>query len=372
MNILNNVFLSVLTIIIMTLIPVQLDSQSNLDSLLKELETNYNAEILYSTAKAYFTDSLDKAGYYADKALTEVRKEGNKKLEIRILLLQGDISSLRDETNVALKFYMEALEKSGNLKDKKTKSRINYSIGRIYAFWNKYPEAIPFLKRALDYAINISDISLIAIINNQLAECYLYLDKIDSARFCLKSSYNSFISSGDSVKAIGVLVNFATVLHELNDFKEALTYELRALDLYRQISASRNPDFNITTVSLFVNLGHTYRELGEYDKALKFSNEGLKFALINDMLQWQMLSYENISVIYSKVKKFKMAYEFLQKYNITRDSLFNLEKHQQISELEAKYKSKQNEHRIQLLEKESRLQKILLISGSLLIFLISD
>ncbi|MFC2100521.1 tetratricopeptide repeat protein [Bacteroidota bacterium] len=366
MNHLKHTYIILIVSILIMINPISVSSQSDIDSLLQELEKKYETDLLYHIAQYYFPDSLEKSSYYAYKALEEARSNDNIDAELKTLILHGHIASIRFESSKALEFYIEALENSGKTEDFGILTKINYSIGRVYSSWDKFNKAIPFLIKGLIYAKKDSSYSDHAIINNQLAECYLYLGKPDSAEYCLTNAYNYFINSGDTIKAAGVLVNYATLLHELESYNEAITFELKALELFSHITSTREGDFLESKVSLMVNIGYTYRELGDYNKAQEYSQAGLQLALEHHMLEWQMLSYENISLIYGKLEQFDKAFEYHQKFSQIKDSVFTKEKHKQISEIETKYNTKQNEQRIQLLEKESHLQKILIFAGSML------
>ncbi len=359
-----------LGIIVLFCAPKPILSQPKIDSLFIELEDNYSSNVLYDIAYYYFPDSLEISEKYSVKALEEARINNNIDMEIRALLLQGHIAYFRNESGDALKIYLKAKEISKKTKNYGVLSSVNYSIGRIYAEWSKYNVALDFLKESLEYAQEGKKKNNEAIVYNQLAECLLYLNKLDSAQLCLNNSYKYFIESGDTIKAIGILVNYSTVLHELEDYHKALQYELKALDLLNIITPASSEYYVSSKVSLLVNIGDTYLKLGNYSEALEFSIHGLQYAQKYNMLQWQMLSCQTISLTYSKLGQFENAFKFHQKYSLAKDSVFTKEKYRQVSEIETKYKTNQIKNKVLLLEKESHLQRILKISGFISAFLI--
>ncbi len=69
-------------------------------------------------------------------------------------------------------------------------------------------------------------------------------------------------------------------------------------------------------------------------------------------------AYLQLSEIYEKQNKKKLALEYFIRYNATEDSLFKEEKRKQINDMEAKYENEKKQKEIALLKKNTQLQEL--------------
>ena len=81
-----------------------------------------------------------------------------------------------------------------------------------------------------------------------------------------------------------------------------------------------------------------------------------------------------LSSLYFSQNDFQQAYAYEKKFNIVKDTLFNLQKNQQISEITTQYETVKKEQQIEILEKDKKISKntiLGLVLGLILLMIIA-
>ena len=172
----NKVFKYIHFVCILFTLSITTAQQSKVDSLkslLKEIEYPIEKTNLYDQIAVYFYDSQvynDSAYYYNEKAY-EIAKEYNlPDKEGRALFNFGLIHTEIGNTNLAIENYLKALFIFERLKDSRSISVINSSIGALYFTEKKYDKAATFFHKAIEISTQDKDSIGMAIDYTNLGE----------------------------------------------------------------------------------------------------------------------------------------------------------------------------------------------------------
>lgn len=155
--------------------------------------------------------------------------------------------------------------------------------------------------------------------------------------------------------------------------KNAKKYYDKSLDLLKKLNNKRG-------ISELYNLmGELEFDQNNINLAKKYIHKGQELAISMELTEDVIKNYKLLSTIYEKNNEEDKALIFFKKFVKLKDSLFNAEKHKQLSELESRYKTQQKEQQIKIQEetiarKEAELikqetQKLTFIGLSVLLLI---
>src|SRR5690606_11761780 len=92
-----------------------------------------------------------------------------------------------------------------------------------------------------------------------------------------------------------------------------------------------------------------------FKEAERFALQSLDMRQKADLKKYYDASYLLLSEINEKLGRYKASLEYLQKFNVQRDSIWDVEKDETINELMTKYEVAQKEHTIEKLNSDNEL-----------------
>lgn len=333
----------------------------------------YVADIYNRLGLLYFD-----MGIY-DKSCDFYEKSANLRLSIKdfkraAISLNNNANSLfyMGKLEDAIVKYQEALDVFDSLDFKEGEISSLIGIGLVFQELENYNKAIESFQDALI----ISEET-----NNQLKQAAIYnnIGIVFSNERNYKESINYFKKAlmirkvlGDSLGIINSYNNIGTSYKALDKFDSALIYFNKAFKL------NENYKYNYELIQSYFGLGVCLFNDKKYDRALGFFNKALDLSLEAKMLNTIQHSYKYISEIYNKMGDTNKELKYYKLYTIYKDSLYNIESHNKISELQTKYETEKKEHEIVVLTKENQIQKLQInrsklyfIAALIFIFLIS-
>ncbi len=107
---------------------------------------------------------------------------------------------------------------------------------------------------------------------------------------------------------LNLLYQIATIYRDIGDYKKALEFQLKELEIREKVLGDKNPDL----AKNYNNISTIYRVIGELDRALEFQLKSLKIGeeVLGDKDPTLMKSYNNISMIYMDKGELEKALEF--------------------------------------------------------------
>lgn len=223
------------------------------------------------------------------------------------------------DTENAMKYYQKALDLSLKFNNTRAAGESYNNIGVLYMEDSKNKEAEEFFKKAISFFQTIDYQVGISTVTGNIGQIYMNTGDYDKALDYFYESAGIEQRTGDMEGYATTLNNIATTYYEQTYYEPALINALKCLDISRQINS-------------LVQLNRVYKLLAD---------------------------------IYKAEKNFPKAYEYLDLFVSSSDSLFNIEKAREIENVKTLYEVEKKEAEIEslhqkteILEKENKIQEL--------------
>ncbi len=250
--------------------------------------------------------------------------------EIKDTLLQqsylnlGITYSSSGQTNKSIEYYLKSLE---NNKNKRLNTHSYYHLSTAFRIKKEYEKANKYAQKALESALKIKE-KVIEI---------------------------------DAQNGLGLIAT------EQKKYEKAREYYQKVYDL-----AVKEQDWLILTNNL-QHFAENYEQEKQYAKALEYAEKSLELAKKYELKAEEQNAYKILATLYNLKSEHQKAYEYQLKYQTTKDTLFNAEKNQQIQELTFQYETEKQQQKIEILEKNKKINQntiYALIFGLILVLLL--
>ncbi len=281
----------------------------------KELEDV--ARDCYSMFEIYkMQHKNDSAAYYLELRATLDTTNVEWQLET------GDFYSDYLANNIkAEKLYSIALNNANQ--SQRNLSMVYNCIGSLLMKKGEYKEAIIYHYKALEIQqiITPRNENDIATTYSDLGTAYYYLENLDSADICFKEDalLTMKLYGNNHHKLATTYANMAEVNVERGEYAKAIEYNLRSLEIDRNIEQSDKIQLDIATI--YNNIAIVYRKIGEYEKdtsaytiALQYLFDALDIRkhILGEKHPAVATVYNNLSNVYDS----KYDYEKSLKYSL--------------------------------------------------------
>ena len=213
----------------------------------------------------------------------------------------NNTKAFRDVTNLIQNFeYKQAKELLDQNKDQFLNDGLFFSLlGYLYDCENNYVEAEKNYLKAVDIDQDLLDAKL------NLAILYLKIKNLNKSEFF----FNQIL---DKTKNFLVFYNFGLLQAEKKDYNKAISYFEKSYTLNNNFLPARH------------HLAMAYTEIKDYNLAVATYEKLLK---TNDVKDINLgVIYNNLGNVYSSLKKFDLAYNYLLKalrYSIDKSKIYN-------------------------------------------------
>jgi tetratricopeptide (TPR) repeat protein len=304
---------------------------------------------------------------------------------------------------MALDNYFKALKMFEVLENKKGIANNTNNIGLVYKSQGNNPKALDYFLKALKMYEELGYKNGIAYNTGNIGNVYEaqgeYSKALDYYSQALKMNEELGDKNGIAVNT----GNIGVIYKEQHDYPKALDYYLKALKMNEELGNKTATAYNNS------NIGSLYKTLGDYPKALDcflkalktdeecgdkngiatntgnigamyFSQKNYKeseqytlqsLTLAKTIGALDILSddYKNLSDLYAETGRWQIAFDSYKNYSVTKDSLTNKEKSEQLGKLEAQAEDDKKfalqqadeEKRAALAEEQSKIQKNILL-----------
>ncbi len=213
-----------------------------------------------------------------------------------------------------------------------------------------YEKAIPLYEESI--TLNKSS-STIYLSYNNLGLIYTHIGQYDKALFYLEKIKEA--PEGLKVKGF-YLVNLSKCHYKMGNLDKAIHYGEIAKEQFGK--NNRNSKF---ILDLDNNIAKSYAKKKQYKKASSIFNTALQNAKQHGFIDMQIKLYRNLSQLFFDQGNYKDAYQYTVSGNRLKDSLLQIQKHQNADLLVSQFQIFRKEKKIELLEKEQQMNKELLI-----------
>jgi signal transduction histidine kinase/DNA-binding response OmpR family regulator len=340
----------------------------------------------------------DSAIYYNNKRLTLFTSHSDAAGEIVSNLAISIFYKNHNDIRKSLDYLKEALGKAESMNNTKTLSKVYFSIGDFFAEQKKnYSSANDYYTRVLEFAVKYHIKILEAQLLSQIGNNYLQEGKDSLAlEFDLRSlalakevkhrhtianayhslglvfkkrgDYNSALNCFNTCDSIGCNKCPAIVFHQtlieagdtyfaLNDQVQSLSWYRKSLDLAEKFHSLR--DISLSTF----RIANCYQKLKQYNTAGRYYLQSFQVAQqTGDLLLIKNIA-DTMSTCFALRNNFSSAYKYKQLSTELGDSLNEINRQADMTELEMKFEvekiKKDNEARQAVAAVELKRQKVL-------------
>lgn len=311
-------------------------------------EINLAKSYLTMFRLCYARGDYKKAEEFNEKSLAIGDKNSNTEILAEVYGNMGMILGGRGQHIEAVEFLLKSMEMHKSLQNKLLASQTLMRIGRTFELAGSYEKAMEYLFQALEENKRLNHLSNAGWCLLNIGVTYSrihqddYLKKLDYFKQALAMAEES----GDFRLTLACLDNIGGTYSVRKDFENANPYLMRAYRLSKQAG------HNSRTVYITGNLAENYLYAGKLDSAVLFGEENLKVAIWENNTFEKKQAYSVLSEVHAARKEYGKAYDMLLHHVNLSDSLFNVQKSQQIEDLREKYEADKKEQEITTLTKQ--------------------
>jgi tetratricopeptide (TPR) repeat protein len=371
-------------------------AQSGLDSLLNVLKNNpkeSDKTILYGKISwAYIGQGNHTlARLYADSVRMVATRLGDSVGIYKAQYYYGVIGRYTGEYAAALEYFDNYLRFHASRGDSARVAGVLYQIAVVHGQYGNYEKSLAVQQRSLAIEEAAANAYSVGYILNSIGIIYKETRSYDDAILTFNKALAIFDSLQELVDKTNVLVNLGNTYSAMKRFDQAMPYYHQALEIDKRIGKERGVAMSLA------NIAFVHDSMGAYDSALvyhrkalaireKFSDaEDLSRSLIGVGLGYLQLGkfsearpyllralevskrthskpllqdvHLNLSNLYQRMKQPVQALNHLEQYQVYKDSIFNEQTMEKISELEIKHAVSDKIKQIALLKKEKQIQQ---------------
>lgn len=255
------------------------------------------------------------------------------------------------EYDKALENFLTAISLI-NGKDSVKLSHIHINLGLLYKDIDQMNDSKYHQKQAIKIGLLRHDSVIVSYGYNNLAAIYKAENKLDSAGMFYKKSLEIKQSLSDNDGIMNTLGNIGKLMLLQKQYDSAFAYMQKTLTMAVK---QRN---QVAIVTTLLSLGTYYHEISNNEQAIKSLQKGLQIA---DSIQHNPLKltlYEYLSTFFADQKLYQQAYEYLKKHGELYAVMNQKEKVESIQRLHIQYRTKEQEQRFELLQKENIINQL--------------
>ncbi|MEP7263521.1 MAG: tetratricopeptide repeat protein [Bacteroidota bacterium] len=295
----------------------------------------------------YRKGDYEKAEAYLQNALTLFNKIGNPSYPPVACSNLGWVFLSKGDYPKALKYFLVTLNYAQSVHDTDLLGFHYYNIGVLYNRQLKTTEARKYFESALE-CFKGKKPEKLSNAYQSIGNTYSIDGDFDLAMTFYKKAY-SYIDTTDHYKKGMIHENIGDLYSRQKKFVEALSEYHLAESQYIRTSLKED-------IAYINNLiGDASHELHLTDDALNAYEKGLLLALEMKDKNMESRFYVNISSIYKEKQDFKKAFEYDQKADHLKDSLFTAERANDLLKLQTQFETENKEKENKILRAENEI-----------------
>lgn len=337
----------------------------NIDSLLQKLNqitlNETRVDILNDIAESYLYVDPDRIFNFASEALNLSQEIAYSKGIAEAYNNLGIYYRVKGIYGKSINYTFKSLDIMEELNDQQGIARCYNLIGIIYFYLENFNLSLEYYSKALELNKQQNDKKWIAANSNNMGMIYERLGEYEKALQFYYTALAMNIELENRNWEANNYGNIGNVYLKLNN-PQSLDYFKRRL----YIKLEQNDKDGIARSNYLI--GKYYYRYTQYDKAIKYLLQSIKFANESGSIKILSQSTGLISNAYAALEEFKDAYEYHLLYKIYDDSLNIEESTQQITQLEVQNQFQESQ---QLKELEYARTKFLYLMPAIgLLFLV--
>lgn len=286
-------------------------------------------------------------------------------LKARILLKHADILLFHfADYNRSLQLLLLNIDLARKTNDHETLLMTYTYLGFNYRFLKRYPQSVRYLDQAILLARQINDTSRLISCINEKANNFFLMGMDDASKTLRMEALELARKSGKQTEENFVSHDIANSYAMKGAYDKALPFFLSSFRFY-----SAGSDQRLTGISA-LNVAEAYIHIKKPDSALFYLSLANRIVTENNFMAEKTQVYQAYSEYYRALGDYPRAFDYLNKYVLLHDTIYNLEKERQISEFSARFESDQKEQENMLLKQHFRSMKMIGALSATFVFLL--
>jgi tetratricopeptide (TPR) repeat protein len=298
-----------------------------------------------------FKSIADTAAIYFDSAYAIYDKIKSKEGLASIHLYMGENLSSTASWDKALSHFLKSIDNYQLVNDKHGLAKNYGKISQVLVNMSRLDEAMLYAKKGMAISESIKTDKETANLYNLVGVAFDYKGELDSALLYYNKSLMLNYKLNSKYDAAIALMNIGVIYLSQGKFKKSEESTLDALKLMIEL------DEQGSVAACYVNLGEIYSNQGLYSKSIEYLDKGIKMLYVLNRYDFLLEALRIKASVLKLNKNFEQALIVFEKYTLLKDSLFDSESNRNLSEMQAKFKNKEQEVEIKLHQAETARQK---------------
>jgi len=271
------------------------------------------------------------------------------------------------ECNKSLDYAKKALNKAYEIEDNQLIARSYNLIGLNFEEFSDYKKAAGFYNKGIKYANKTANDTLKGWLHNNLGNLYCFR-KVDFKKG-IENYKKALVYSEkikDSTEIMFSNLNIAAAYFAKEEYLSGYPYLKKAEPLVKKL------DIMESSLSMNSLYGSYYTYRNEFAKAEDSFKNALRICETNkvELLETNVSElYDDFSRFYFKIKDYKNAYHYLDKYNELKDKIYNIERAKEVNVAGSQIELDEYKREIDKIETEKLMQNDRLKQTRLLVIM---
>lgn len=313
----------------------------------------------------------DSAVHYYKKAWPYSKKAKYIRGEAMTFTNLANVYQFQGNYGQSIENYLSGIKIFEKIKDSAATTLGFHNLSALYDNTQNSKFELKYLNSALEYVgTNYLEKSLIYI---DLGKYYFKQNQQDSALYYFKLGEKFANISGEDKPKYFFNKNMGEFYRAQNNHEKAISYYLAALKFIDGYNDSYQKN------DILLMLSKAYLAVGNLNLSKDLANQSLELAKQINSKDFLYNSYNQLSIIYFQQNQPELAYEFLQKSIVYKDSIINEKNLKTISLLQTQFETEKKDNQIasqniQIKENELKIlrkrNQFLFVLGGLILFLL--
>lgn len=271
--------------------------------------------------------------------------ELSKRIKNKKGILSSNISlglyfKRHNENTNALQYFLEANKIAGELKDSSSLFTTCINLGTLYEITNDKEKALKFYQKALKINERDNDDNGRAICSFKIGRLFLFMNKTDSAKIYLTETLKIHLKRNDEVGLIFDYSFIAATLEKEGDLKKADENWSKSLFL----ALKHNDSLRINQVYSYI--AGSFADRKDYKKALDNYQLSLKYVSSTEPKVTLAMIYNKMSKLHAGQGQYKQAYDYHVLFKTWADSSVSIIETKKQTELKLGYEFDQIQEKL--------------------------
>lgn len=286
-----------------------------------------------------------------DRAYQIVRKSHKSFLLARVYIALGDWYNASGNLQAAIDFYHSSSIICEKLNDSGGYIWSMNKLGMLFAGWQRYNDALDYLRKALIKCDEVHILDGSGFTHRNLGEVYIYKKEYKDA---LKNYVAAFKIEKNTNNKAGMAESLCgeaeIMLNDKNMSRVSSLVDSAIMLFAGNIDPSVQAE--ISRINGLYNL-----EKGNYSKARIELERAISLSKNNEQVRLRLSSLMGMKELCERQNNYAEAYQFSNKYDALRDSIFSLKSHVGLIERRLIYRSDEFQQRIRSLESDNKIDE---------------